>query len=175
MGTRASAGSKDRERRAGPAGVRAECVSPCDLAPGPDWGGGRGLRPAGAPESSPSGCERAGRGDAVGLAGGRVGREAAPREAVQGPQGDRSGFPAASPASTAGLASGGGGGQRAALRVSSDISSGWEGRVGMDFQASVSLLSLESCFPESLCGDSLVIGGYHHARMCFWGESFFSI
>lgn len=127
MGTRASAGSKDRERRAGPAGARAECVSPCDLAPGPDLGGGRGLRPAGARENSPSGCERAGREDVVGLAGGRVGREAAPREAVQGPQGDRSGFPAASPAPTAGLASGGGGDQRAALRVSSDISSGWEG------------------------------------------------
>ena len=63
----------------------------------------------------------------MGLAGGRVGREAAPREAVQGPQGDRSGFPAASPAPTAGLASGGGGDQRAALRVSSDISRGWEG------------------------------------------------
>ena len=30
-----------------------------------------------------------------------------------------------------------------------------------------------SCFPESLCGDSLVIGGYHHARMCF-GEKAFS-
>lgn len=110
-GDEGDAGSKDRERRAGPAGARAECVSPCDLAPGPDWGGGRGLWPAGARERSPSGCERAGRGDAVGLAGGWVGREAAPGEEVQGPQGDRSGFPAASPAPTAGLASGRGGGQ----------------------------------------------------------------
>ena len=44
----------------------------------------------------------------------------------------------------------------------------------MDFRASVSLLSLESCFPESLCGDSLVISGYHHARMCS-GEKAFSL
>lgn len=74
-GTRATLGARDRERRAGPAGARAECVSPCDLAPGPDWGGGRLCRP-GREESSPSGCERAAAGIAVGLAGGRVSREA---------------------------------------------------------------------------------------------------
>lgn len=48
------------------------------------------------------------------------------------------------------------------------------GREGGDQFPSLCLTAEpRSCFPESLCGDSLVIGGYHHERMCS-GEKAFS-
>ena len=48
------------------------------------------------------------------------------------------------------------------------------GREGGDRFPSLRLTAeSRSCFPEYLCGDSLVIGGYHHERM-YSGEKAFS-
>lgn len=47
-----------------------------------------------------------------------------------------------------------------------------EGEGGDGFPSLCLTAEPRSCFPESLCGDSLVVGGYHHERMCSGEKAF---
>lgn len=97
-------------------------VSRCDPHRGPGWSGGRGLGPAGRGRAS---APRQGAGTPRTLPGaGLVARRR--REGPPSVPGEPAPLSQLLPlAPTAGLASGGG--RQAPLRVSSDISSGWEG------------------------------------------------